>query len=119
MPGHERQPGVRQLTVDHVQIGAAHGAGAHAEQHLARPRPRSGPILQHKRALRGSQDEGAHGSAPSILRPAPPVLHASPRDRLPGEEGVAVHAGTAVQAGISHPFSRMVSSMSSLAASFR
>ncbi len=66
----------------------------------------------------GLQDV-AHGSAPSVLRSAPPVVRVSPGDRLPGEAVVRRPRRTAVRAGISHPFSRMVSSMSSPAASFR
>ena len=39
----ERQLRVGKLTVDDVQVGPAHSAGAHLEQHLARPRSGSGP----------------------------------------------------------------------------
>jgi hypothetical protein len=70
--GDHRQPRVGELAVDQVQIGAAHAAGLHPQQHLATAGARHRPALQaqrlagaveHHRA-HGFGDGGGHGRAP-------------------------------------------------------
>ena len=48
--GHQRQARQRQLAVDDVQVGAAHRAGTHAQQHLAGAR--RGRVARHHRQRR-------------------------------------------------------------------
>jgi hypothetical protein len=64
VPRHDRQPALRQFAVDHVQVGAAHGASQHAQAHLAGKRLRRGPFLQHQGLPRRVQHHRVHRRPP-------------------------------------------------------
>uniref|UniRef100_A0A0U1PBP6 Uncharacterized protein n=1 Tax=Mizugakiibacter sediminis TaxID=1475481 RepID=A0A0U1PBP6_9GAMM len=55
---------LRQLAVDHVQIGAADRAGVHADQQLLRTRLGPRPRLRDQGGVRRVQHHGAHASVP-------------------------------------------------------
>ncbi len=63
VPGDDRVGNIRQLAVHHVQVGAADGAGAYAQQHLARSGlgNRAGSGLQSPGATLG--EHRAHGAS--------------------------------------------------------
>ncbi len=75
MPGDDRHFLLRQIPFDHVQIGAANGATADADPHLARPRLGQRQIdgFQRRGADRSdaTQEHGLHGTR------QPPSLAAS------------------------------------------
>ena len=76
----ERQLGIGKLAVDDMQIGAAHRAGAHRNQHLLRPRTRRGQFRRDQRPSRCRQQLRMHR-----LDLATPGLksNASPRSIVP------------------------------------
>ena len=71
MAGHERQPGLRELPVDDVEIGAADAAGGDLEEHLAGLRLRLGDVLEAQRLALPVEHHRAHGLtvAPGVGSP--------------------------------------------------
>ena len=59
--GDQRQLGMRQFAVDHVQIGPADGAGPDPHQNLARAGDRVGDLRRAQRPSGGVEDHGEHG----------------------------------------------------------
>src|ERR1035437_6214816 len=60
VPRHDRQLGVFQLAVDHMQIGAADLAGRNRDQDFARAGLRHWPLAHDERATRRVQHHGVH-----------------------------------------------------------
>jgi hypothetical protein len=60
MPRHDRQLWVRQIAVDHVQVGAADAAGLDRQPNLARPRVGLGPLLDREPLAGPPQNHRAH-----------------------------------------------------------
>src|SRR2546428_378785 len=60
VPRDQRQFRMREFAVHDVQVGPAHGAGAHPQAHLVGPRPRRLDLRGAQRAPRGVQQHGAH-----------------------------------------------------------
>ncbi len=83
MTRHQRQFRLRQLTVEDVQIGAAHRAGLDHDQQLPRTGPRRQQIGRDQRLARGGQQLGAHGVVPPRYRLScdSPSPQPSPRQR--------------------------------------
>ena len=61
MSRHDRKLRVRQVAVDHVQIGTAHPASGDLYQDFAAGRLRDRPLAQNQRRLRPIQNHRAHG----------------------------------------------------------
>ncbi len=57
----QREHGIGELTVEEVQVGAAHGARAHREAHLAGAGEGKGEAPEHERGAGPFEDQGAHG----------------------------------------------------------
>ena len=57
----DRQLRVRQVAVDHMQIGAAHPASGDLDQDFAAGRLRDRPLAQNQRCVRPIQNHRAHG----------------------------------------------------------
>ena len=62
MAQDQRQHGIGQLAVEHVEVGAADPAGLDLEQHLARAGLRVGQLVLAERAAGGIEHHRAHGS---------------------------------------------------------
>ena len=58
---HERQPGVRQLAVDDVEVGAAHAAGRDGDEDLALRRLGIGQLGLAERRARRVENHRTHG----------------------------------------------------------
>jgi len=64
MAKNQRQPGVTQLAVEDMQIGAADAAGAHREQELIGSGAWSRHFAQAQRRALGMEKHRLHGSLP-------------------------------------------------------
>ena len=62
---HQRQLRVGELTIDDMQVGAAHGAGAHRDQHLLRPGTRRRQFRRDQGLSRCRQQFRSHRRAPA------------------------------------------------------
>ena len=64
---HHGEPVGRQVPAHQLQVGAAHGTGGHAHEHLGRPRLGIGALARAQGSLqlgtRGVQLDGAHGTS--------------------------------------------------------
>ena len=60
MAGHDRIGDVRQFSIDDMQIGPAHAAGADLDAHIAGPGDRIFPRFKPKRRAGRRQDHGVH-----------------------------------------------------------
>ena len=58
--GHDRQPGMRQFAIGHMQIGAANPAGLYRHHDFAGACHRSRPLAQHKRRSWALKHHGMH-----------------------------------------------------------
>jgi hypothetical protein len=59
--GNQRQLGVNKLAAQHMQVGPAHSASAHFDEHLARPRDRLGNLVQKQRLADCLENHRTHG----------------------------------------------------------
>ena len=74
VPGHDRQLGVRQIAVDHVEIGAAHPAGLDLDQDFSRARRRHRPLTHHQGRAGPVENHRTHGCRSSSgPRRTPPI----------------------------------------------
>ena len=62
MPRNDRQLGIGEVAVDHMQVGAANAARLDPNANLPRPRLEFGPFLQREPIAGPPQDHGAHGA---------------------------------------------------------
>jgi hypothetical protein len=62
--GHDRQAGVPEFAVDHMQVGAADGAGTHAQEHLPGPWRGNLTLLEPQRFADAREGHalGPHGN---------------------------------------------------------
>jgi hypothetical protein len=65
---HDRQFRIRQLAVDHMQVGPADAAGRDLQQDLACARRRNWPLAQHQRRARAFQHHGPHACHGHLAR---------------------------------------------------
>ena len=61
VPGNQRKPGVGELPVDDVQVGAADAAGRDRDEHLSEPRLGIGEVGRPQGLSAGIEHHGAHG----------------------------------------------------------
>jgi hypothetical protein len=59
--GYDRNPGLYQIAIDHVQIGAADSAGQDSDSNLPGPRTGSRHLLESQLPV-PSKDHGPHGA---------------------------------------------------------
>ena len=71
VPRHHRQPGLREIAVHHVEVGAADAAGRDTDQDFARTRLGNGPLLRGERGSIAAINHGAHGGSPGHRRLTP------------------------------------------------
>ena len=87
---HERQRRRREVALDDVEVGVAHAAGQHLDEHLPVGGLRNRALDQLERRVEGGEDDGAHGGestaerGPDEIRP----LRTAQRGRV----GAASHA---------------------------
>ena len=70
MAWDQRQLGLAEFAVDHMQVGAADRAGRHARQDLAWPRRALGQRARDERLAGLLKDHREHGAVPSFRQPS-------------------------------------------------
>ena len=68
VPRHDRQFGMRQLAVHHMQVGATNAAGRDLDENFTGSRLRDRPLAHDERRARLMQHHGAHGHAATLAR---------------------------------------------------